>query len=62
MGRLTRAPNMSAGLLADGKIDYEKIVTHRVSLENIHEGFELMKQKQSLKVLVFPSAEEDCTS
>ncbi len=47
-------------LLADGKIDYEKIVTHRVSLENIHEGFELMKQKQSLKVLVFPSAEEDC--
>ena len=47
-------------LLADGKIDYEKIVTHRVSLENIHEGFELMKQKQSLKVLVFPGAEEDC--
>jgi len=46
-------------LLADGKIDYEKIVTHRVSLENIHEGFELMKQKQSLKVLVFPSDEED---
>ena len=46
-------------LLADGKIDYEKIVTHRVSLESIHEGFELMKQKQSLKVLVFPSAEED---
>jgi len=41
-------------LLANGKIDYEKIVTHRVSLENLHEGFELMKQKQSLKVLVFP--------
>ncbi len=47
-------------LLADGEIDYEKIASHRVSLENIHEGFELMKQKQSLKVLVFPSAEEDC--
>ncbi len=44
-------------LLADGKIDYAKIVTHRVSLENIHEGFELMKKKQSLKVLVFPGAE-----
>jgi len=45
-------------LLADGKIDYEKIVTHRVSLANLHEGFELMKQKQSLKVLVFPPGQE----
>ena len=45
-------------LLADGKIDYDKIVTHRVSLANLHEGFELMKQRQCLKVLVFPSGQE----
>jgi len=46
-------------LLADGKIDYAKIITDRVSLENIHEGFELMKKKQCLKVLVFPRDEGD---
>jgi len=41
-------------LLAAGKIDHQKIITHRVSLENIHQGLQLMKERQSLKVLVFP--------
>jgi len=41
-------------LIAEGKIDTAPIVTHRLPLEAIHEGLSLMKNKQSLKVLVFP--------
>ncbi len=41
-------------LMAGRKLDTESIVTHRVSLANIHDGLDLMKNKQSLKVLVYP--------
>jgi L-iditol 2-dehydrogenase len=41
-------------LMASGKLDLRAIVTHRVSLDDIHEGLELMKNKQSLKVMVYP--------
>jgi L-iditol 2-dehydrogenase len=41
-------------LMAEGKIDTSAIITHRVSLANIHDGIALMKNKQSLKVLVYP--------
>jgi len=40
--------------LAAGKIDADAIVTHRVSLVDFHQGIQLMKDKQSLKVLVQP--------
>ena len=39
-----------------GKIQADKIITHRVLLENIHHGLELMKRKESLKVVVYPDA------
>ena len=41
-------------LVAEGKIDTGAIITHRVSLDNIHDGLQLMIDKQSLKVLVDP--------
>lgn len=41
-------------MMAEGKIDLESLVTHRVTLERIHDGLELMKSRQSLKVLVSP--------
>jgi len=41
-------------LMADGKIDAAALITHRISLDEIHRGLELMKNKQSLKVLVYP--------
>jgi L-iditol 2-dehydrogenase len=41
-------------LMAESKIDTAPIITHRISLEDIHEGLDLMKNKQSLKVLVYP--------
>ena len=42
-------------LMHENRIQVGPILTHRVSLENIHEGLQLMKDKQSLKVLVHPS-------
>lgn len=42
-------------LMAGNKLDLAPTITHRVSLDNIHEGLELMKNKQSLKVLVHPN-------
>lgn len=41
-------------LLSKGKIDYNAIITHKLPLEKIHEGFELMKNRDSLKILVYP--------
>ena len=43
-------------LLAEGKMDTGPVITHRVSLENIHDGLNWMKNKQSLKVIVYPEA------
>ncbi len=42
-------------LMADGKIQIPPLITHRLSLEDIHKGLHLMKTKQSLKVLVSPA-------
>jgi L-iditol 2-dehydrogenase len=41
-------------LMADGKVDVTPIITHRIGLEEIHTGVELMKRKECLKVLVYP--------
>jgi len=41
-------------MLAEGTIDYNAIITHRISLDKIHEGFELMRNRDSLKILVYP--------
>jgi L-iditol 2-dehydrogenase len=41
-------------LMAEGKIDWPRLITHRLPLAEIHAGIELMKEKQSLKVLVYP--------
>ncbi len=41
-------------LMADGRIDSEALITHRVSLDDIRLGLELMRDKRSLKVLIYP--------
>jgi len=43
------------GLMAEGKIDWPRLITHRLPLAEIHTGLELMQNKQSLKVLMNPS-------
>ena len=41
-------------LMADGRLDVSQLVTHKVKLDDIHRGIELMKERACLKVLVFP--------
>jgi L-iditol 2-dehydrogenase len=41
-------------LLQAGGIDVEPIVTHRIPLDDVLSGIVLMKDKQSLKVMVYP--------
>ncbi len=44
----------AAQLLSAGKINWEKLITHQLPLENFDKGIELMKNKQCLKVLLYP--------
>lgn len=44
----------AVSLIRSGKIDCDAIITHAVRLSNIIDGFELMKVRESLKVLVYP--------
>jgi len=46
-------------IIAAGGIDYDHIVTHRVSLERLWDGLELMKNRQCLKVVVYPHGRTD---
>jgi len=45
---------LSLELIKEGKINAEKLITHVLPLERIFEGFELMKNKKALKVLIKP--------
>jgi len=40
--------------MTQGKIDADKVITHRLPLEKIHAGLALMKERKSLKVLMYP--------
>lgn len=44
-------------ILKNPELQLEKIITHRVSLEDIHEGIELMRKKEACRVIVFPHGE-----
>jgi L-iditol 2-dehydrogenase len=41
-------------LMAEGRIDWERLISHRLPLTEIQAGLALMQNKQSLKVLVYP--------
>jgi L-iditol 2-dehydrogenase len=41
-------------LLASGKVDAQALVTHRLPLSKFWEGIELMKRKESFKVVLVP--------
>lgn len=43
-------------MMAAGKIDSEYLITHQLPLDEIQAGLRLMQEKQSLKVLLRPSA------
>ena len=41
-------------LIAAGKVDVEGLVSHRLPLERLAEGVDLMRRRQALKVYVTP--------
>ncbi len=41
-------------LLSSGRINVEKLITHKLPLERIKEGLELVENKKGLKILIFP--------
>lgn len=49
-----RAMAGAGALTAAGRLDWRPAVTHRVALTDIHAGLDLMKRKESLKVMVYP--------
>ena len=46
-------------LMAENKLDTEAIITHFISLKELHEGLELMKNRKSLKIVVYPQGAEN---
>jgi threonine dehydrogenase-like Zn-dependent dehydrogenase len=44
----------SVKILETGKIDAEKLVTHKMSLDNIYEGIKLLEQGKAIKVVIIP--------
>ena len=41
-------------MIQEGKISADKIIIHVLPLEKIHEGMELVANKEALKVLIQP--------
>ena len=41
-------------LLAAGKVEVERLITHRLPLERLADGVELMRRREALKVYVTP--------
>jgi len=42
-------------IIDQGKVDLEDVISHRMSLQDWKKGFDLMEQKKSLKILLYPS-------
>jgi L-iditol 2-dehydrogenase len=41
-------------LLAAGKVEVARLITHRLPLERLSEGVDLMRRREALKVYVTP--------
>jgi hypothetical protein len=48
-------------MIANRRVDLTQLITHRFSLENVHEAFDLFSHQRDgvLKVALFPTARTD---
>lgn len=46
-------------LIARKKVDVEALISHRLPLKDIHEGYRLLQTMQSMKVLLYPNGEAE---
>jgi threonine dehydrogenase-like Zn-dependent dehydrogenase len=44
----------TARIIESGALPLEKIVSHRLPLSRIHEGIELLRSQQALKIIIYP--------
>jgi S-(hydroxymethyl)glutathione dehydrogenase/alcohol dehydrogenase len=49
--RVDRLPEI-VDWYVDGKIDLDSLVTHRLRLDQINEGFDMMKRGESIRSIV----------
>lgn len=56
MGALSMLHSFPAAieLLKDPKLRLDPIISHEFPLEDIHKGFEMMRNKEAVKVVVYP--------
>lgn len=47
---------LAIDLLATGRIDFSRLITHRLPLGEIHRGIALLRRGEAVKVAVFPDA------
>jgi len=46
--------SQTMNILQQGKLNIEDTITHRLSLKDWKKGFDLMEQKQAIKILLRP--------
>lgn len=58
-GEVYDAWNTAIKLMGTNKLELGKLITHRVPLAQFRKGFELLEQKDALKVILEPERKED---
>ena len=43
-------------ILSSGKVDLNSVITHRLPLEEVERGFQLLQQREGLKILIKPES------
>lgn len=52
----TRSFNQTINILKKDSLRLKELITHRISLDEIHKGIELMRQGKGIEIIVYPSA------
>ena len=55
-GEVYEAWAKAVELMAEGKLELEKMITHKLPLSEYRRGFELLESKEGLKVILYPDS------
>ena len=58
-GSTPRHNQIAMDLISSGKIDVEKLITHKFTLDEIHQGFNTMENLSGLKIIIKPNLNTD---
>lgn len=54
-GSTPRHNQIAMDLIATGKIDIKRLISHKFSLERVHEGFKVMESLEGMKIIINPN-------